>query len=103
MKSYLRMKYEMFLMRLYDFVVKLLSKTRCDWYPKEPYQDEIDKLQDKVWELEDKVWELEEKLMDTKMEYEREFDSYEYWHEVQDDQIERLWQWLEFYNVFYKK
>lgn len=92
MKSYLRMKYEMFLMNLYDFVVKLLSKTGFDWYPKEPYQDEIDKLQDKVWELEDK-------LMDTKMEYEREFDSYEYWYEVQEDQIERLWQWLEFYNV----
>ena len=92
MRSYLRMKYEMFLMDLYDFVVKLLAKTRCDWYPKEPYQDEIDKLQDKVWEL-------EEKLMDTKMEYEREFDSYEYWYEVQEDRIERLWQWLEFYSV----
>ena len=92
MRSYLRMKYEMFLMNLYDFVVKLLSKSRLDWYPKEPYQDEIDKLQDKVWELEDK-------LMDTKMEYEREFDSYEYWYEVQEDRIERLWQWLEFYSV----
>ena len=92
MRSYLRMKYEMFLMNLYDFVVKLLSKTRCDWYPKEPYQDEIDKLQDKVWELEDK-------LMETEMEYEREFNSYEYWYEVQEDQIERLWQWLKFYSV----
>lgn len=92
MISYLRMKYEMFLMNLYDFVVKLLSKTGFDWYPKEPYQDEIDKLQDKVWELEDK-------LMDTKMEYERQFDSYEYWYEAQEDQIERLWQWLEFYST----
>lgn len=92
MRSYLRMKYEMFLMNLYDFVVKLLSKTGFDWYPKEQYQDEIDKLQDKVWELEDK-------LMDTKMEYEREFDSYEYWYEVQEDRIERLWQWLEFYST----
>lgn len=33
-KSYFKMKYEMFLMRAFDLVYRLLRRTRSDWYPK---------------------------------------------------------------------
>ena len=91
MKSFLIMKYEMFLMRLYDFVVQLLLKTRCDWYPKSFYQREIDELQDKVWDL-------EEKKLDMEMEYERKINQYEYWLEVKEDEAADLWKKLEKYE-----
>lgn len=34
MKSFLRMKYEQFLMRLFDRILKAMRKTNVDWYPK---------------------------------------------------------------------
>lgn len=33
MRSYIRMKYEQLLMRLFDKFLKYLSTTRLDWYP----------------------------------------------------------------------
>ena len=54
MKSYLLMKYEQFLMRLFDRVCKLLSKTGNNWYPKYVL----------CWDLEDKIMELEREIND---------------------------------------
>ena len=56
MKSYIKMKYEQFLMRLFDSVIKLLSKTRSYWYPKHilcyDLEEKIDDLEQKIDELE---------------------------------------------------
>ena len=57
MKSYIRMKYEQFLCRLFDRVCDLLFKTRMDWYPKHRL---CQKEQDRIYQLEDKIFELEE-------------------------------------------
>lgn len=81
-KSYLVMRYEMFLANLFDFIIKRLRKTRLDWYPEnalgldkegeywfEAWLEETEKVDelfekwmdkcDKVYELESKILELE--------------------------------------------
>lgn len=56
MKSYFRMKYEQFLIRMFDKVVLLLSKTQSDWYPKHALCRD---LEVHIYELEKKVCDLE--------------------------------------------
>lgn len=53
MKGYFRMKYEQFLMRLFDKIVNLISKTRVAWYPEDQIKkDQIEQLEDRIHDLE---------------------------------------------------
>lgn len=68
-RSYIMMKYEQFLMRCFDRVCELLSKTRSDWYPEYVIVgDRINELENNIYELEDKIYELEEENMQLRTE-----------------------------------
>lgn len=72
MKNFLQMKYEQFLMRCFDLIYKLLSKTRIDWYPRyilEEINEDIHNLERRndlleyyLLRSEERVRGLEEKL-----------------------------------------
>lgn len=64
-RSYITMKYEQFLMRRFDRVCKLLSKTRSDWYPEYVIVgDRINELENKIYELEEENTQLRTELSD---------------------------------------
>ena len=64
-RSYIMMKYEQFLMRCFDRVCKLLSKTRSDWYPEYVIVgDRINELENKIYELEEENTQLRTELSD---------------------------------------
>ena len=64
MKGYFMIKYEQFLMRMFDKIVLLLSKTQSDWYPEHVLCSDLEMhvcdLEEKVCDLEEKVCNLED-------------------------------------------
>lgn len=81
-KSFFKMKYEMFLMRLFDRIYELLRKTRSDWYPRYV-----------VYEREDV-----DKWFDKWVDAERRADSYEIQLIRKDEYIYHLEERLDFYE-----
>lgn len=77
MKGYLLMKWEQFLMRLFDKFLQYLSTTRLDWYPKHVL----------CYDLEEKIHNLEVNL-----------DEAEILLIEKDEQIESLVNKLYFYE-----
>ena len=71
--KFLRMKYQMFLMRLFDKFLNHLKKMDLDWYPKHLLG--VYDLDDKVDSLENEVFELTNELQD--MKYRQEYEEYE--------------------------
>jgi len=93
MKGYFRMKYEQFLMRLFDKIVNLISKTRVAWYPEDQIKkDQIEQLEDRIHDLEsendkmfyyltvaeERVEELSKKLYYYEPWEEDDMEEYEY-------------------------
>lgn len=56
MKRFIGMKYEQWLMRLFDWVVERLNKT-MPWYPSFSIgaDKKIEELEKQVWDLEDEI------------------------------------------------
>ena len=77
MKKYFKMKYEQFLMRLFDLVMNLISKSGVNWYPQHVFKEEgyCDDADVTVVALESE----NEKLWERFMESERECDSAVFW------------------------
>ena len=86
-KGYFRMKYEMFLINLFDYVIKLMKNTRIDWYP--DYALGVDSYKEKI----DHLWDI---IQDN----EQYISQLAYWITCQDDQIQRLEKQLEKYEDF---
>lgn len=77
-RSYITMKYEQFLMRCFDRVCKLLSKTRSDWYPEYVIVgDRINELENKIYELEEENMQLRTELSDAE-EKELQMELYKF-------------------------
>ena len=77
MKKYFKMKYEHFLMRLFDLVMNLISKSGVNWYPQHVFKEEgyCDDADVTVVALKSE----NEKLWERFMESERECDSAVFW------------------------
>lgn len=97
-KSFVRMKYQMWLMRQLD-------KQDLTWYHNEKieevedqYREKIWKLKDKVCDLEEKVWNLEDRVSDLiceNHEQELEYDAATFEILRLDEQIRKLEEELE--------
>lgn len=79
-KAFIEMKYEQWLMRLYDWVCNRLKNTRSEWYIGFSNRVEIYKLEDDLADCERRCNQLEYYLIDA------------------DDRIEKLRSALAFYE-----
>lgn len=70
MYKYLKMKYEQFLMRHFDFICKQLAKTDMEWYPKFALnvEEQINNLELKILDLEERMISKDEEIFNLKAE-----------------------------------
>lgn len=81
MKKYFKMKYEQWLMRLFDWVCKKLIKTGNEWVIEYPCEEKIYKLEDKLMDLEDKL--MDEVRRNDQLEYHL-LDKFDQIHELEN-------------------
>ena len=97
MKKFILMKYEMLLANLFDFIVKLLRKTRMNWYPEFilGYEYGYEELFDKYIDAVDDTLYWKDQCHDL----DNEIDNLEWTIICQDNEIERLEAELEKYEA----
>lgn len=83
MKSFLRMKYEQFLMRLFDRILEAIKKTNVNWYPKHVLCED---LEEKISKKDLEICDLWDKIHDRDVE----IDHLNYQLLFLDDRIEGL-------------
>ena len=96
-KGFIRMKFDQFMMRLFDRLVKYFrSSETLSWYPEFSIgvDDKIDSMNEKRWELEDKIHDQDreiDKLYYYIIDLEERLDKAEerlYWYEPWDEEEE---------------
>lgn len=75
MKKYFKMKYEQFLMGLFDKIMSLITNSDVDWYPEYVFKEEycLDLIER---QLESENEKLELKLWEREREYHKLFDDW---------------------------